>query len=117
MIKKFMIILLLLLLWLQKIIIGIGFHDIPGIYCGKRSPTCCPNRDDQCTMAILGNHLCYCDMFCDRGEYGNDCCPDFKAVCRYSQRTLAPGQYSDCIHDGITYSEGDTITRNCNQCN
>ncbi|KAK6105219.1 Papain cysteine protease family protein [Brugia pahangi] len=107
-----MIILLLLLLWLGRIIIGIGFHDIPGIYCGKRSPTCCPNRNDQCTVAILGNHLCYCDMFCDRGEYGNDCCPDFKAVCRYSQRTLAP----DCTHDGITYSEGDTITRNCNQC-
>ncbi|EFO27950.1 hypothetical protein LOAG_00543 [Loa loa] len=88
MIKEFVI---LLLPWLQRVI-SIGFHDIPGIYCAKRSSTCCPNRDDECTMPILGNHLCYCDMFCDRGEYGNDCCPDFKAVCRYRPRTFARGQ-------------------------
>ncbi|CAG9531052.1 unnamed protein product [Cercopithifilaria johnstoni] len=111
MIKEFVI----FFLPLQNVI-SIGFYDIPGSYCAKRSPTCCPNRDDQCTMSILGNHRCYCDMFCDRGEYGNDCCPDFKKVCRFSPRTLAQGQYSDCIHDGITYSEEDTIIKNCNKC-
>ncbi|VDK73441.1 unnamed protein product [Litomosoides sigmodontis] len=81
---------LLQLLSLQSVI-SVGFYDIPGSYCAKRSPTCCPNRNDQCTMPILGNHLCYCDMFCDRGEYGNDCCPDFKEVCRYSPTALAKG--------------------------
>lgn len=58
----------------------IGFFGIPGDYCRIRSPTCCPNRDDDCTMPILGNHLCYCDVFCDRVD-SNDCCPDFKEVC------------------------------------
>lgn len=86
-----MILLLLLLLLLQNAV-GIGFYGIPGSYCAKRSQTCCPNRNDQCTVPILGNHLCYCDMFCDRGAYGNDCCPDFKEVCRYSPATLAKGQ-------------------------
>jgi hypothetical protein len=59
---------------------GAGFDGIPGDYCKHRNPTCCPSRDDDCTAPILGNHLCYCDMFCDRAD-GGDCCPDFKETC------------------------------------
>ncbi|ETN76700.1 hypothetical protein NECAME_03369 [Necator americanus] len=76
-------------LTLLLVILGIdyglprGFHGIPGQYCAVRTPTCCENRNDECTAPILGDHLCYCDMFCDRGpDGGNDCCPDFEATCR-----------------------------------
>lgn len=59
---------------------AVGFDGIPGEYCSTRTSKCCPDRDDQCSAPILDNHLCYCDMFCNRSN-GNDCCPDFKAVC------------------------------------
>ncbi|VDN21251.1 unnamed protein product [Gongylonema pulchrum] len=85
----------MLLLWGQQVS-TIGFGNIPGSYCAQRSPTCCPNRDDECTMPILGNHLCYCDMFCDRSPYGNDCCPDFKSTCRFIPRTAERGQVISC---------------------
>uniref|UniRef100_A0A1I8A6A3 SMB domain-containing protein n=1 Tax=Steinernema glaseri TaxID=37863 RepID=A0A1I8A6A3_9BILA len=89
-----------------------GFEGIPGDYCSTRSPTCCPNRDDDCTVAILGDHLCYCDMFCDRNGEGNDCCPDFKAVCRPEPETRT----RECIHDGVLHHEHDKIRRNCQTC-
>ncbi|VDM41521.1 unnamed protein product [Toxocara canis] len=82
-----------------RLVYAVGFGGIPGDYCRIRTPTCCPDRDDKCTAPILNNHLCYCDMFCDRTD-GNDCCPDFNA----------------CMHDGIRYSEGDSIMQNCNKC-
>lgn len=102
----------LALLSLSKRISGIGFHGIPGSYCAKRSPACCPSRDDECTVSILENHLCYCDMFCNRGDYGNDCCPDFEEICRHRPILIA----SDCTYNGKKYSEGDKIIKNCNKC-
>ncbi|OUC47645.1 hypothetical protein D917_06773, partial [Trichinella nativa] len=58
-----------------------GFQGIPGDYCLTRQPEqCCTSRNDECTVPILGNHLCYCDHFCKRVD-GDDCCPDFKYVC------------------------------------
>ncbi|CAI4227619.1 unnamed protein product [Auanema sp. JU1783] len=94
-----------------------GFPKIPGAYCSARSPTCCESRDDDCTAPILGDHLCYCDMFCDRGpDGGNDCCPDFEATCRggFSSKNDINGQ--ECNHNGARYYEGDTIKRNCETC-
>ncbi|VDN06494.1 unnamed protein product [Thelazia callipaeda] len=89
---KLILLLLFIFFCPLQSVYGIGFHGIPGRYCADRSPTCCPNRDDECTVPILGDHLCYCDMFCDRGEYGNDCCPDFKSICRFSAEKLTKGQ-------------------------
>ncbi|WKX92678.1 hypothetical protein Q1695_010592 [Nippostrongylus brasiliensis] len=95
-----------------------GFHGIPGQYCSVRSPTCCENRDDECTAPILGNHLCYCDMFCDRGPHGgNDCCPDFEATCRGSRHDYqADLNGHECISDGVRYRDGDSIEQNCRSC-
>ncbi|CAD6198912.1 unnamed protein product [Caenorhabditis auriculariae] len=95
-----------------------GFHGIPGRYCSVRTPTCCTNRDDDCTAPILGDHLCYCDMFCDRGpDGGNDCCPDFEATCRGGdERGSWQLSGEACVVDGVHYNEGDQIQRNCEQC-
>ncbi|VDM71448.1 unnamed protein product, partial [Strongylus vulgaris] len=84
-------------------------------YCSVRSPTCCPNRDDDCTAPILGDHLCYCDMFCDRGpDGGNDCCPDFEATCRGIHHQHRPDLNGrECVSDGVHYREGDSIEQNC----
>lgn len=77
------------LVWTSLFLIGFhcttvlstGFDGIPGDYCKIRTPEkCCNSRNDECTTPILGNHLCYCDMFC-RDHPGNDCCPDFAEVC------------------------------------
>ncbi|KAK0426213.1 hypothetical protein QR680_009589 [Steinernema hermaphroditum] len=95
--------------------LGRGFEGIPGDYCSTRSPTCCPNRDDDCTVPILGSHLCYCDMFCDRDGDGNDCCPDFKTVCLGDSPDALRGA-KDCVHDGVRYQEHDKIKRNCETC-
>uniref|UniRef100_F1L5C3 Peptidase C1-like protein n=1 Tax=Ascaris suum TaxID=6253 RepID=F1L5C3_ASCSU len=90
---------------------AVGFDGIPGEYCSTRTSKCCPDRDDQCSAPILDNHLCYCDMFCNRSN-GNDCCPDFKAVCG----SETPEAVSDCTHEDVKYSEGDSIMKNCNKC-
>ncbi|MFH4974237.1 hypothetical protein AB6A40_000946 [Gnathostoma spinigerum] len=91
---------------------AIGFFGIPGQYCSLQSPSCCPSRNDDCTRPILGNHLCYCDMFCSR-EDGNDCCPDFREICLHQ-----PPLTSDrgCEENGIQYGEDQVIKRNCNKC-
>ncbi|VDD97246.1 unnamed protein product [Enterobius vermicularis] len=81
---------------------AIGFNGIPGDYCKTRTPTCCPNRDDDCTVPILGSHLCYCDVFCDRGARGNDCCPDFQRVCRDTTAQMVEAEVE-------TLSETDQI--------
>lgn len=89
-----------------------GFFGIPGDYCSVRTHTCCENRDDDCTVPILGDHLCYCDMFCDRGpDGGNDCCPDFEATCR------GKDIQNDQRIDGESCSmDGDTKEKNCEKC-
>lgn len=69
--------------------------DITGKYCETRQPqSCCPGRDDKCTVQILDS-LCYCDMFCNRttNPYPNsasDCCPDFWSTCAYPDSTPPP---------------------------
>jgi hypothetical protein len=53
--------------------------DVRGPYCEtKPGGSCCPGRDDQCTVPILDSY-CYCDMFCN--FTASDCCPDFWRVC------------------------------------
>ncbi|EYB89217.1 hypothetical protein Y032_0234g3133 [Ancylostoma ceylanicum] len=95
-----------------------GFHGIPGQYCSVRTPTCCESRDDECTAPILGDHLCYCDMFCDRGpDGGNDCCPDFEATCRGGPpQHQADLNGQECISNGVRYNEGESIEQNCQTC-
>ncbi|EPB70642.1 hypothetical protein ANCCEY_10271 [Ancylostoma ceylanicum] len=103
-------------------------------YCSVRTPTCCESRDDECTAPILGDHLCYCDMFCDRGPdggmplityvsifelqqlnvAGNDCCPDFEATCRGGPpQHQADLNGQECISNGVRYNEGESIEQNC----
>ncbi|KHJ47584.1 papain family cysteine protease [Trichuris suis] len=111
----------LLLLFVRSIVLpvptsAIGFGGIPGDYCLLRKPVqCCNNRDDDCTMPILGNHLCYCDRFCKRDD-GDDCCPDFRAVCEGIQPSPSP-QIKGC-HDelGTFYPAGGPYKVNCNSC-
>ncbi|GMT00247.1 hypothetical protein PENTCL1PPCAC_22421, partial [Pristionchus entomophagus] len=97
-----------------------GFNGIPGDYCSKRAAPCCLHRDDDCTAPILGDHLCYCDVFCDRGpDGGNDCCPDFLATCKgvqpeNTQEFSLSGR--ECSSDGIRYLEGETTKNNCKTC-
>ena len=53
--------------------------DIAGPYCAARGDVvCCPGRDDECTVPILGT-LCYCDQFCNHTSF--DCCPDYRDEC------------------------------------
>uniref|UniRef100_A0A7E4VXS9 SMB domain-containing protein n=1 Tax=Panagrellus redivivus TaxID=6233 RepID=A0A7E4VXS9_PANRE len=91
---------------------GRGFGGIPGRYCSTRAVPCCLTRDDDCTAPILTNHLCYCDMFCNRGENGNDCCPDFEATCKRQPADVT----QDCTHENVRYSNGDRIQKNCETC-
>lgn len=91
-----------------------GFGGIPGDYCSTRSVPCCFSRNDDCTVPILGNHLCYCDVFCDRGENGNDCCPDFENVCRDSKYDIE--EEEECVVNGVQYGENDKIKKNCQEC-
>lgn len=124
---------ILLLLHSVLVIIGTvdtaGFDGIPGDYCSKRTPSCCVNRDDDCTAPILNNHACYCDMFCDRSD-GGDCCPDFKAVCRGGAQpeprlgkcplrlymTTHIYSFVDCSYNGQQYRNGDRTQQNCQSC-
>uniref|UniRef100_A0A915IGQ8 SMB domain-containing protein n=1 Tax=Romanomermis culicivorax TaxID=13658 RepID=A0A915IGQ8_ROMCU len=82
------------ILLIVKLCCGIGFEGIEGEYCSKRpvygpnQEVCCKSRDDECTMPILGNHLCYCDYFCLQHQ-GRDCCPDFYEVCLGQNRPLS----------------------------
>ncbi|CDW54404.1 tubulointerstitial nephritis antigen [Trichuris trichiura] len=109
----------LLLLFVRSIVLpvptsAIGFDGIPGDYCLLRKPVqCCNNRDDDCTMPILGNHLCYCDRFCKRDD-GDDCCPDFRAVCEGIQPSP---QMKGCQDElGTFYPAGGPYKVNCNSC-
>uniref|UniRef100_A0A915L839 SMB domain-containing protein n=1 Tax=Romanomermis culicivorax TaxID=13658 RepID=A0A915L839_ROMCU len=91
---------------------AVGFDGIPGDYCRIRQPVqCCTSRDDDCTAPILGNHLCYCDIFC-REHPGNDCCPDFADVCEHKEFDA-----TECVDDeGKQYSPGIPFKRNCHTC-
>jgi hypothetical protein len=104
-------------------------QGIPGQYCAVRFPEkCCNDRNDDCTVNILGDHKCYCDMFCHREteEMHGDCCPDFEEVClgvvkkgRESERTeykrlqlIAACEGSD----GQMHSIGERVMLNCKTC-
>uniref|UniRef100_A0A4D5R905 Peptidase C1A domain containing protein n=1 Tax=Scolopendra viridis TaxID=118503 RepID=A0A4D5R905_SCOVI len=88
------------------------FRDLPGPYCAtRRGQTCCPNRDDQCTVPIMGT-VCYCDMFCDRTS-GADCCPDFLPVCR---GIPIPQPIFSCPHKGKAIQINQEVKDNCNTC-
>ncbi|KAH3694818.1 hypothetical protein DPMN_082259 [Dreissena polymorpha] len=71
--------------------------DIAGPYCAKRSPQCCSDRRDECSVPILDT-LCYCDDFCDRER--SDCCPDFQSVCR-RRPTIPPSPIRGKFFKGI----------------
>lgn len=70
------------LLWLTALTLTgsvFGYPEDEKSYCSiRRGQTCCPGRDDYCTMPILDT-VCYCDIFCNRTQ--TDCCPDFMAFC------------------------------------
>ncbi|XP_015906715.1 tubulointerstitial nephritis antigen-like isoform X2 [Parasteatoda tepidariorum] len=91
-------------------------NDLRGNYCsGRRPQQCCPQRDDTCTVPILGT-VCYCDLFCDR-ENGGDCCPDFENVCL--GRAVQPPELivrPQCLYQGKYYDVGHVIKINCNKC-
>ncbi|CAL4069504.1 unnamed protein product, partial [Meganyctiphanes norvegica] len=61
----------------------------------RSNPQCCPNRQDDCSVPVLGT-LCYCDHFCDRApkkgdKHGSpDCCPDYYTVCTNSPTEKPP---------------------------
>uniref|UniRef100_A0A0K0EDR3 SMB domain-containing protein n=1 Tax=Strongyloides stercoralis TaxID=6248 RepID=A0A0K0EDR3_STRER len=117
--RKFLLISVVFILFYSSFISGRGFGGIPGEYCSIRTPTCCENRNDDCTVPILGDHLCYCDMFCDRDQDGNDCCPDFKAVCRsHNNSYLSISNHGGvCIDSkGHYFSESEVLTNNCQTC-
>lgn len=89
--------------------------DLRGDYCRSRSPLrCCPNRDDACSVPILGT-VCYCDMFCNRTNSA-DCCPDFKSVCLGIVPPPAQLIRPQCLYEGKYYNPGHTIKINCNKC-
>jgi C1A family cysteine protease len=91
-----------------------GFKGIPGQYCAVRPvQQCCESREDDCTVSILGNHKCYCDMFCHREheEMHGDCCPDFEETCMGKVTT---GPCED--HTGRAYPLGERVMLNCKEC-
>lgn len=92
-------------------------------FCSRRpGSTCCPGRDDQCTVPIEDT-LCYCDIFCNRTD-GADCCPDFWSVCfgvtpetfLYRTTSPRPGTGSFCQYHGRHYAVGESYRYNCNNC-
>ncbi|KAG8187313.1 hypothetical protein JTE90_011683 [Oedothorax gibbosus] len=91
-------------------------EDLRGDYCNRRGPLkCCPQRDDTCTVPILGT-LCYCDLFCNRTASG-DCCPDFEYVClggavHPPEQIIRP----QCLYQGKYYNLGHVHHINCNKC-
>lgn len=113
----------LVILPLNVLLVWADFRDLPGDYCAiRRGEFCCPGRDDDCTVPILGT-LCYCDMFCDRTN-GADCCPDFLPVCRGQIRPTflpPPEPVKSCFHKpegakGKLYEHQQKIKENCNWC-
>uniref|UniRef100_A0A1V1WBX6 Putative cysteine proteinase n=1 Tax=Superstitionia donensis TaxID=311983 RepID=A0A1V1WBX6_9SCOR len=90
------------------------FWDLRGDFCRTRKPqTCCPGRDDECTVPILDT-LCYCDIFCNRTS-GADCCPDFWPTC-LGINPPGPIVTQQCFKDGRSYNVGESIKINCNKC-
>ena len=59
---------------------GSRVAEAQAAFCAVRpGQSCCPGRDDECTMPILDT-VCYCDMFCNRTDV-HDCCPDYWDLC------------------------------------
>ncbi|KAJ8668890.1 hypothetical protein QAD02_000149 [Eretmocerus hayati] len=97
------------------------YTGLQGPYCERlyRRGHCCPGRQDECSVPILGT-LCYCDEFCAnrtrRNDHEEDCCPDFFSFCRGDGNLLAWTKASDCEHRGRTYLQGAKFKENCNFC-
>ncbi|KAM5181165.1 tubulointerstitial nephritis antigen-like [Mantella aurantiaca] len=88
----------------------LGIRDPGGSYCQKRS-SCCPGRDDACTVPYLDT-ICYCDLFCNRTV--SDCCPDFWGFCL---GISPPYNITNvCNKNGQQYPSGATYQDNCNRC-
>uniref|UniRef100_A0A1B6DDL1 SMB domain-containing protein n=1 Tax=Clastoptera arizonana TaxID=38151 RepID=A0A1B6DDL1_9HEMI len=105
----------ILLLILKCCTASFDLSDIPGDYCASRVKKCCPNRDDGCSVPLLGS-LCYCDQFCDRKQ-NDDCCPDFLPVCRnISRPSPPPSPIKRCWYKGKYYDVGEIVSINCNDC-
>lgn len=62
------------------------YTGLEGPYCERQFPErrCCPGRQDDCSVPILGT-LCYCDDFCSNRTSEADCCPDFYSHCQGSR--------------------------------
>ncbi|KAJ3649376.1 hypothetical protein Zmor_021124 [Zophobas morio] len=88
------------------------YFDLPGPYCRDRG--CCPGRQDDCSVPILGT-LCYCDDFCNRTR-NEDCCPDFWPHCKGIMPPEIPGPILGCTYEGIVYPVNKVVKRNCNDC-
>ncbi|XP_049763457.1 tubulointerstitial nephritis antigen-like [Schistocerca cancellata] len=111
------------LLWLSlaalgaSLLVAVGgadYSDLRGPYCATRGTrgTCCPNRQDDCSVPILGT-LCYCDDFCNRTN-SEDCCPDYWSFCKGI--IPPPEPVRECYHNGRYYVYGETVKINCNEC-
>ncbi|MEE6484192.1 hypothetical protein FKM82_013783 [Ascaphus truei] len=87
-----------------------GIRDAGGSYCQRRD-SCCPGRDDVCTVPYLDT-ICYCDLFCNRTV--SDCCPDFWGYCLGIEPPLAI--LEACVRHGQKYPKGATYKENCNLC-
>ncbi|XP_068125015.1 tubulointerstitial nephritis antigen-like [Hyperolius riggenbachi] len=88
----------------------LGIRDPGGSYCQRRD-SCCPGRNDVCTMPYMDT-ICYCDLFCNRTV--SDCCPDFWEFCLHIS---PPANIKNaCVKDGRNYPTGATQQDNCNRC-
>ncbi|KAL7305424.1 hypothetical protein TKK_0002167 [Trichogramma kaykai] len=95
------------------------YTGLEGPYCSRyfQQHNCCPGRQDECSVPILGT-LCYCDDFCRNRSADEDCCPDYYSHCLNEQAFSRPGDLhlGQCYHNGRTYLHGDTLKINCNHC-
>ncbi|KAG8451543.1 hypothetical protein GDO86_003663 [Hymenochirus boettgeri] len=99
--------------WRRELAPGLhisGIRDAGGSYCQKRD-TCCPGREDSCTVPYLDT-ICYCDLFCNRTV--SDCCPDFWVYCLGIDPPISIQKA--CVYHGQHYPKGATYRENCNLC-
>ncbi|XP_014217447.1 uncharacterized peptidase C1-like protein F26E4.3 [Copidosoma floridanum] len=101
----------------------LDYTGLYGSYCASRyeEQRCCPGRQDECSVPILGT-LCYCDTFCSDRDGEEDCCPDYRSYCHGDREPLppAPGNLTqpigECTYQRKRYKNGDKFKDNCNNC-